>query len=135
MDVFISHASEDADFARKLAQALKRSGIRAWDSWSYIPFSGNWLVERGKALEKAEAIIFLLSPASTRSEWVASELGYALTTERFYKRLIPVMVKPTTKFPWVLRSLTIVKGEPSDIAKQIAKQLRAKRIVATNSAA
>ena len=123
MDVFISHASEDAEWARKLAQALKRSRLSAWDPTEVRP-SDNWSLESGKALEKAQAMIVLLSPASGRSDAVKHEIDYALSTKRFRERLIPVMVKRTKRFPWILAELQIEQGEPSDVAKRIAKRLR-----------
>jgi len=124
MNVFISYASQDVEWARELTKALKRSGFRAWDP-SEIGPGENWSLEIGKALEKSDAMVVLLSPASARSESVKREIDYALTSKRFHERLIPVMVKQTTKYPWVLADLVIEKGEPNEVVKRIAKRLRA----------
>jgi hypothetical protein len=66
MNVFISHASADTDWARKLAEALKRAGLDAWDPSANITPGENWSLEVGKALEKAGAMVVLLSPAARR---------------------------------------------------------------------
>ena len=125
MDVFISHASADADWARKLAEALKRSGLNAWDASDNVAPGDNWSLEVGKALEKAGAMIVLLSPASASSDSVKREIDYAITSKRFRGRLIPVLVKQTTEFPWVLARLQLEQGDPSHVARKIAKRLRA----------
>ena len=82
-------------------------------------------LEVGKALEKAGAMVVLLSPAAASSDSVKREIDYAITSRRFRERLIPVLVKRTAGFPWVLAQLQLEQGEPSEVAKRIAKRLRA----------
>lgn len=125
VDVFISHASEDEEWASKLARQLKRFGLKAWDPSADIAPGDNWALEIGRALEKSGAMIVLLSPASAKSASVKHEIEYAITSKRFRERLIPVMVKPTAGFPWVLSQFQFEQGEPSDVAKRIVKRLRA----------
>jgi hypothetical protein len=125
VDVFISHASEDEEWASQLARQLRRLGLKAWDPSAEIAPGDNWALEIGRALEESGAMIVLLSPASAKSDSVKREIEYAITSKRFRERLIPVMVKRTTGFPWVLSQLQIEQGEPSDVAKRIAKRLRA----------
>jgi len=132
IDVFVSHASEDAEWARKLSAALKRSGVNAWDASSHLSPGDNWSLETGKALEKAAAMIVLLSPAATRSESVKREIEYALTSKRFDERLIPVLVKPTTGFPWVLSQIQFEQGQPGEVAKRVARRLKFAQTVSAN---
>jgi hypothetical protein len=123
-NVFISHASEDGEWARKLTDELKRLGLKAWNPSSQVTPGQNWALEVGKALEKSGAMIVLLSPASAKSDSVKREIEYAITSKRFRKSLIPVMLRQTTGFPWVLSQLQFEQGEPSEVAKRIAKRLR-----------
>jgi hypothetical protein len=123
MNVFISHSSEDADWARKLTARLKRAGLKVWDA-SQVSAGDNWALEIGKALEKSDAMIVLISPASAKSLTVQKEIEYALTTERFQDRLIPVVVKPTSKFPWILHRMHMERGEPAEVSKRILSRLQ-----------
>jgi hypothetical protein len=125
MNVFVSHSSEDGEWARKLMQRLERAGLEVWDAASKILPGDNWALEIGRALERADAMIVLISPASAKSPTVQKEIEYALSSKRFQDRLIPVVVKPTNRFPWILQRMQIEKGELADVSKRIVSRLRA----------
>jgi len=124
MNVFLSHAPEDQEWARELASNLRRRGIKVWDSASELSPGENWHLQVGKALEEAQAMIVLISPAAAESEELAHEIEYALTSKRFRDRLIPVIVKPTKKLPWILDRLNPERGEPSQVSERIAERLK-----------
>ncbi len=124
MDVFVSYASEDQAWAQQLISHLEEKGLNVSDPASELSPGDNWSLEIGRALEGAEAMIVLVSPASAKSAGVQRELEYALMSKRFEDRLIPVVVKPTNKFPWILRRLDPVKGTPSQASERIAKRLK-----------
>jgi hypothetical protein len=125
MNVFVSHSLEDSEWARKLIARLERAGFEVWDAASQISAGDNWALKVGNALEKADAMIVLLSPSSAKSPVVQKEIEYALTTERFQNRLIPVVVKPTRKFPWILDRMQVETGEPTEVSKRIVSRLKA----------
>lgn len=134
MTVFISYAPKDQKWARELAAELSERGISVWDA-AYEVFPGdNWSLEIGKALERAQAVIVLVSPASARSPNVRHEIEYALAAEKFRDRLIPVIVKPTAKIPWILERLKPVRGNPSQVSDRIAKRLKATESSASHPA-
>jgi hypothetical protein len=112
MNVFISYSLEDGEFARKLISRLQKAGLEVWDAASQVAVGDNWALKTGKALEKSDAMIVLISPASAKSHMVQKEIEYALTKERFQDRLIPVVVKPTTKYPWILEHMQMERGNP-----------------------
>ena len=124
MNVFISYSLEDGEFARKLISRLKNAGLEVWDAASQVGPGDNWSLEIGKALEKSDAMIVLISPASSKSLMVQKEIEYALTKERFQDRLIPVVVRPTSKFPWILERMQMERGEPAEVSKRILSRLK-----------
>jgi hypothetical protein len=69
-------------------------------------------------------MIVLVSPAAAQSDQLAREIEYALTSKRFRNRLIPVIVKPTKKLPWILDRLNPEKGEPSRVSERIVERLK-----------
>ncbi len=128
MNVFISYSHADEHWADLLREQLRHFGteIMVWDPGSEIAPGENWALKYGKALEKADAVIVLLSPDSVKSDWVRHEIEYALSSAKFRDRLIPVMVKPTKEVPWFLRTLTFIDAtkNKNDVASRVAAALR-----------
>ena len=119
--VFISSADTDATWARKLADQLRAADVDVWASSTDLLPGANFSAEIAKALDRAEALVVLISPAAMKSEWVRREIQHALGTERFGGRLIPVLVEPTPDddVPWILRTLQWATGTPARAAQQI----------------
>ncbi len=130
MNVFLSYAAEDRDWVRELASHLKQSGIDLWDPATQVLPGDNWALKIGQALEASDAMIVLLSPAASKYEEIRQTVQYALGSERFKDRLIPVMVRSTTRFPWILKDLEMEQGSPSDVSKRIVKRLKKARSAA-----
>lgn len=104
---------------------LEGEGVKIRDPRSDVVPGENWSLEAGKALESANALILLVSPAAIKSESFRRETEYALGSKRFRDRLIPVIVKETPELPWILRHLNPEKGDPSRVSKRILKRLTA----------
>ena len=123
MQVFISYAKSDRDWALKLSNYLKESGLEVWiDAANLFP-GDNWALETGRALEICDAMVVLVSPEALQSERVRSEWQYALGNERFQGRLIPVLVRPAVEIPWILKTLQWIEGEPRAVSDRIAQVL------------
>lgn len=86
--IFISYAREDVDFVSKLHEALNRSDHEVWVDWEGIPPIGEWLAEIHRAIDAADACLFVLSPDFLQSEPCAAELKRALEQ---HKRLVPII--------------------------------------------
>jgi hypothetical protein len=107
MQVFISYSPADREFARALAKEMSARGLRVWMSYEeLLPGDNPWL-KIGKALESSHALVVLLSPESVKSELLNSELAYALGNLSFRGRVFPIVVRPTSKIPWILRKFEI----------------------------
>jgi len=53
-EVFLSHASQDSQFASAVAETLSRHGIRVWFSQTNILGAQQWQVEIGTALQRCD---------------------------------------------------------------------------------
>jgi formylglycine-generating enzyme required for sulfatase activity len=91
-DIFISHAHEDKDVARPLAEALRQKGLTVWYD-EYVLRLGDSLrqvIERG--LASARFGVVILSPSFFAKEWPQRELNglFARETLTRSKVLLPV---------------------------------------------
>lgn len=84
MTVFLSYVREDTKVAGVLRAGLSKAGFEVWDPAERLMPGDNWALHLGKALQKADAMVVLLSPAAIASAHV--EIEYALGDERFKGR-------------------------------------------------
>ncbi len=82
--VFLSYAREDMAEADQLARSLETEGIAVWIDWQGIQ-SGNWKERVTDGLNRARAVVVLLTSASFHSSAVRKELGFAA------KKNIPII--------------------------------------------
>ena len=93
-DVFLSHNSYDKPRVRRLAERLKRSGLRVWfDEWC-IPLGGIISIEVDNGLEQSRVLVLCISPTAIASAWVSLERSTAIhrdpTNEG--RRFIPILL-------------------------------------------
>lgn len=122
--IFLSYADKDKLWARELALQLKNAGLRVWYPDGELYPGDNWPLANGKALESAQAMVVLVSPESAASEVILNDLSYALGSEKFRDKLIPVIVRPTSKMPWILKKMKPVKGSPRQVSTVIVDRLK-----------
>jgi hypothetical protein len=102
--IFLSHSSEDKEFALRIATALRDPTMAPWiDSEQII--TGDDIFDRlGHGLQSMDVLVFLISQASMKSEWVLLEVKHAVTRELTEKRalLLPFIIDGTepTGLPW-----------------------------------
>ena len=125
MKVFLSYSAADRELARELVSRLRAEGFDVWQFDELAP-GDNWALAIGKALEESDAMIVLLSPDAAKSEWVEREVEYALTSPRYKNRLLPVVVKPTRRIPWILRKLPLIRlyEDPVDGTDRVVDGVR-----------
>lgn len=134
MQIFISHAASDAATAGRLANALRKRGLEPWLDVSAAQVGAGWHREVASALEQSDAMVVLISPDAMRSKGVHAEIEHALLDPRFKNRLVPVVVRPTSKtsIPWILDELgpTKLSRSPSAVerlASRVAARLLDRR--------
>lgn len=139
--VFISHTTQDPrDSARaqELAAELRELGAEVWIAPESIPAGAEWeeQIVRG-VLEKCGYFLVLLTPASSRSEWVLREIQLARTR---YGRstadfaMLPIIVGEVVNSPAVafLRRFQAIPWR-DDCAEQVYLVARAVGITAAPS--
>jgi hypothetical protein len=94
--VFVSYAREDKDFARQLAQRLRESGRIPWQDLRNLRGGDDWQAAIDDALRNAEALVVVMSPQATKSQYVTYEWAFALGAG---VRVIPVVRKRTPLHP------------------------------------
>lgn len=126
MKIFLSYASQDQASAQVLAKKLEAKGHQVWDPERDLVSGSDWASTLMKQMKSAEAMIVLLSPEAVDSRWVSHEIEYALGASRLQDRLIPVLVRPTKKIPWILRELQLVKlgDNPEKTTQEILERLQ-----------
>lgn len=126
MNIFLSYAAQDRKIAFYLASQLKEAGFSVWNPEEHIFPGDNFARMIGDALEKADAMIVLLSPDAVASPLVREEINYALVAPKFANRLIPVVVRPTEVAPWILRTMSVVRvgKNRAQAVRRIVNQLQ-----------
>jgi hypothetical protein len=87
--IFISHARENEDVAKRLEQQLKAAGIDAFCTPFSISAGDNFSEKIKEAISGCEELWLLLSRASYGKSWVWWELGAASVLE---KHIVPILV-------------------------------------------
>jgi TIR domain len=106
-EVFLSHASQDHAKATRLRDVLVSQGVSVWFSPHHLQGADQWIDEIGKALDRCDWFMVLLTPHAVRSMWVQREFKYALIEKRFHGRIIPLLFKKcrVRSLSWTLPQL------------------------------
>lgn len=118
---FLSYSRVNKDFALKLANELKAEGFSVWLDVLDIPVGARWDVEVERALTESEIFLVIVTHASSTSENVLDEIGYAIDHS---KRILPVLLEKTN-IPLRLRRFQYVDftNKSFDEGVQLAKEL------------
>lgn len=114
-ELFLSHSSEDADAAERLATTLRDHGVPVWISTRNIIGAQQWQDEIGAALRRCDWFAVLLTPNSIKSMWVKRELMFALQQHRFDTKIVPVILHECDYdgFHWALSSFEVINFSSS----------------------
>ncbi len=119
-DVFLSHSAKDKATVRKLAQRLKKDGLRVWfDEWEIQP-GDNILGKIDEGLEQSRVLVLAMSKHAFAADWVTLERHTALFRDpsNRERRFIPLRLDDA-EIKGPLRSFAYV-----DWRKAAAKQYR-----------
>jgi WD40 repeat protein len=89
-DAFVSYAREDRRRVEWLRDVLEARGKEVWVDRQDIPPAAPWRDRIEQGIERANALVFLLSPDSLGSPECRQELDRALALN---KRLVPVLLR------------------------------------------
>ncbi|MGA9347331.1 MAG: toll/interleukin-1 receptor domain-containing protein [Anaerolineae bacterium] len=95
IQVFISHATKDAQLAHRLADDLQRLGVQIWITPESIRPGEGWVEAIERGLAESSHMVVVLTPAALESEWVRKETDVAIAQERKgLIQVIPLDVEP-----------------------------------------
>lgn len=85
--LFVSHASEDNDFAKPLAQALKED-FEVWYDEDQLQVGSSLCEKISQGLAECDYAVVILSPSFFMKNWTNNELGALLAKETASKKVI-----------------------------------------------
>lgn len=128
MKVFLSYDSADEKFAGELREGLTKFGLDVWNPNRELRRGSNWLLQTGRALERADSVVFVFSHHTEKSPWSRKEVEYAISHPKYQGKVVSVRLAPNVDMPWILETLPVVdvkQGDAGAAAKQIARTLAA----------
>lgn len=87
-DVFISHAFEDKNFARELADSLSKIGLKVWYDEFELHVGDSLSKSINNGLSESAYGIVVLSQNFFRKEWTQKELGALTSRETLDRKVI-----------------------------------------------
>jgi hypothetical protein len=90
-EVFISYSRSDADFARRLNDALQIQGKTTWFDQESIASGTDFQQEIYQGIANSDNFLFIISPNSINSPYCADEVEYAY---QLNKRFITLLYRP-----------------------------------------
>jgi len=87
--VFISYSRKNQQYARKLAEDIRKHGFDVWID-DHIDYGDRWWRTIVKAIEDSAAFVIIMSPDAEESEWVEREL---LLAQRSQKPIFPLLLE------------------------------------------
>lgn len=94
--VFVSHATEDGNVARKIVAQLEAAGVQCWIAPRDIPPRAIYAEAIAEAIKSTQECFVLVSRASNKSEAVKREVELASKHQR---SLVPVMIETVDLAP------------------------------------
>ncbi len=89
MDVFVSHASEDAELVQAICDTFDKNGIPYWVSTKHIKLGEDFASVIPPAIAASKIMLVVLSQHAVASSYVRREVDIAVKRE---KLIIPVIV-------------------------------------------
>jgi len=105
-EAFLSHSSTDRRFVNRLVTVLVRHGVPVFCSKKSIRGAQQWHDEIGAALARCDWFLLVLSPRSVASKWVKHELLFALRSDQYEGRIVPILYRTcdADRLSWTLSS-------------------------------
>jgi hypothetical protein len=93
-EIFLSHSSQDREFANRIAAVLEAHGLPSWYSKRDLRGAQQWHDEIGHALARCDWFLLILSPAAVEAKWVKRELLYALREKPYDEHIVVIDYQP-----------------------------------------
>lgn len=105
--VMLSYAEEDKATMEKIRASLRREGITVWTNTTDIHTGEDFVDSIKRGIQKADNLVYLLSPNSIKSTYCQQELDLAVYLN---KRIIPLLVQKidNLELPYSLQDLQYI---------------------------
>src|SRR5712691_3715600 len=121
--VFLTYSLKDERAAARIRKELQEYGLDVW--WDgELSVNQKWAFQVGRALERSDSMIVLVTPRTVHSDLVQRELEHAITHENFAQRVFPLIIEPTEELPGYCWRLPIFDAT-KDRAKGLKRVARA----------
>jgi basic membrane protein A len=129
IDIFISYTRGDTRFVDRLETGLHALGFTTWVDRRKLESGQNWERELQGAIDRARAVVVVLSPAAVDSDYVRAEYSYAIDKK---KPVVPLVYRPC-EVPLRLRILQWVTyaGSLDTLLADLRQALRTHGVVPT----
>jgi WD40 repeat protein len=122
--VFLSWAKEDRSDLEQIRTALTREGITLWVNQTDIKTGTDFQVEIRHGIERADQLIYLMSPDSIASPYCQEEIDYALSLN---KRIVPLLIRPIDleQVHPALRSMELIDFTDNEVPEDYQRDIDA----------
>jgi hypothetical protein len=116
--LFISHSSADNAATSRFGARLRAEGMGGlfldFDPAQGIPAGRNWERELYAQIRKADAIVFLSSPASVASPWCFGEIALA---RLLGKPVFPIIIQAGPRHPLLgdTQHIDLIRGDEAGL--------------------
>jgi WD40 repeat protein len=108
LSVFISYSREDLEFVNRLEPALKDRGFEPTIDRRDISAFEDWWKRIKTLIERADTIVYVVSPDSVRSKVALEEIAYAASLNKRFAPIVWRRVRPPDTVPEALAKLHFI---------------------------
>lgn len=125
--VFLAHSSRDKRFVRNLSDRLKQRNLHVWVDEAELNIGESLVGKIFTAIDTADYVAAILSRNSVSSNWVTSELHFAMTQEIGGRRVkvLPILIEPCEIPKFLADKLYADFTKPENYEQEFLKLLNA----------
>src|SRR5437763_1112191 len=118
-DVFVSYSRRDAEFVTRLAEGLRGRGKDVWLDVQGIRDGERFPEALRRAIEDADAFVFVISPDSVASDFCEQEVAHA---SQLNKRIVPLALRhvPADEIPEEIRYRNWIPALQDGVVERVA---------------
>jgi hypothetical protein len=124
MNIFLSYAPQDAEWAQSFARALKQRGLRVWLTESDVRLGESVREALEHALRNSDVVVTLLGSGSLATPSVFFELGVALGMGKTFVPIVPKDFQGPLPFNLRTRRY-LIRSSPEKTAEELSEALLA----------